>query len=1253
MLDTRFKQYQDAVIGTVLTTLHAGSVLLTFYPNFNISLQDPNLPTTLKVQVQIQGAEQISSAKIATLHHQLVYRLQNHALDLPTPEHHSDTLMVLAESDQIPTIIQIPRQIPRHELIKLMPLEWISNYEQFHNNTAPIQTSESMFERRQDGTVRMTFKPPPSAPQEPPRLSFTYSSMITAVQTAQEDLPIIGFNSEGYPIYPAKYNGHFLWDAPGSGMYDPNCPCWDDWEEDDDYATTRKKKPKKKKLPVPYSQRNVVSKPFIPSPITSTGQLEPPKPFESVLNWQTQNARAQNDTLLHLNSKVENISLRTEQIETKVDSITAQMQQIHQNLHSRIGQLDSELRAMLAHRYNGPEFDQKEKEIRRLKDELAQIESEKQRPTFFTTSPPIPSIGPTYHPFASMLSPIKQYDPSKLFGMTHTLFRDNPLPPPPKPKPKPRPQPRPAPLHPSSLTIPGQPSPSSTPTPPLDPLSVPTQSKDKEPMHQFTAHTVTHSSTTDDQTSDSNLAVSVSSTETDIESSASTSDSEKSYADITKILMAQPDQPTQGQTSHTEPYVDIPSEVEEEMHESSATNHPPPAQTNPSSQKSSNGPWFTFDDLPSHKWRDRLNEMSAWIDLQMLRTGATTQSVLREFATRFMGALRDWFDSLGQYRQLQFVDLPEVSSALAVLHDQFLGHPSAVFEAARRDYLNMKCCSLNAKDLDFHYKRMSLLFYKLNGFNEPTLKHVFLASLPDELQPDIQRQLTASNISLDNISLGKIFQLAKTYLESPTDSSERNLPPPENSNKSNQADVSSPREKATMPKIVPTKEKNPSDEPNDETVFALQNSSDSDSDQSQVIFHQQLLSLDTTVPIPSIKLQILPSKFQRPIPAIGLIDTGAQRSMLNPHILPPEYWTQFEEHFKAVNGKLFTTSLITKKPIGIQIFPNCVIWTKVIGSTLPNKDILIGFDILHQIKHLQIIPTGIRIKSMFKPFTDILKLYNLSETPQSYQDISTKLLSFCSHDEHRQLLTQFYDILQSHGIMLSAKKSTIATDNIEFLGLTLDPTRDTTEDVLWYIWCLTVLYATKLILIISLTLEHLLNPDNATSLTWTLLEWFSPILWWRKKLQQLSEIYNLDRMPAPEAQLFTSVFIIHRPYFQHPDTKLFWTQDQVYEWFTAPHIAVIENDIQDVLHNYPTPSAISKPKSTGIIIKEERPDYTDFLYQDSQDPWEDFLPLSQHLQQFPQPTMDEPGPSEPGPSTQSSKRPPSRYVALLYQNYNS
>ena len=37
--------------------------------------------------------------------------------------------MILADIDTIPTIIQIPKQIQKQELLKLMPLEWLTNYE--------------------------------------------------------------------------------------------------------------------------------------------------------------------------------------------------------------------------------------------------------------------------------------------------------------------------------------------------------------------------------------------------------------------------------------------------------------------------------------------------------------------------------------------------------------------------------------------------------------------------------------------------------------------------------------------------------------------------------------------------------------------------------------------------------------------------------------------------------------------------------------------------------------------------------------------------------------------------------------------------------------------------------------------------------------------------------------------------------------------------------------------------------------------
>ena len=79
---------------------------------------------------------------------------------------------------------------------------------------------------------------------------------------------------------------------------------------------------------------------------------------------------------------------------------------------------------MLNQIYYGPEFDQKEREIKCLKAELDQINSERQSPTLFTKSPPIPTISPTYHPFTLMLAPMKPYDPSKLFSMTHTFLKN-------------------------------------------------------------------------------------------------------------------------------------------------------------------------------------------------------------------------------------------------------------------------------------------------------------------------------------------------------------------------------------------------------------------------------------------------------------------------------------------------------------------------------------------------------------------------------------------------------------------------------------------------------------------------------------------------------------------------------------------------------------------------------------------------------------------------------------------------------------
>ena len=80
-------------------------------------------------------------------------------------------------------------------------------------------------------------------------------------------------------------------------------------------------------------------------------------------------------------------------------------------------------------------------------------------------------------------------------------------------------------------------------------------------MQQYSAQIIPNPSDTD-QTFDSNIAVSADSsefeTDSSLESSISSSDYKKSYADINRILMAQPEDTEPVQSSRTNPFFKIP-----------------------------------------------------------------------------------------------------------------------------------------------------------------------------------------------------------------------------------------------------------------------------------------------------------------------------------------------------------------------------------------------------------------------------------------------------------------------------------------------------------------------------------------------------------------------------------------------------------------------------------------------------------------------------------------------------------------------
>ncbi|WMV29547.1 hypothetical protein MTR67_022932 [Solanum verrucosum] len=94
-----------------------------------MSLQNPYLIEALKIQVQILGAPQDRDAIHATLHYQLAWRIQNHAMDLSFPGGQDSLFLNINAINGTTQCTQIPREIPRRELVQVLPDTCVTKHE--------------------------------------------------------------------------------------------------------------------------------------------------------------------------------------------------------------------------------------------------------------------------------------------------------------------------------------------------------------------------------------------------------------------------------------------------------------------------------------------------------------------------------------------------------------------------------------------------------------------------------------------------------------------------------------------------------------------------------------------------------------------------------------------------------------------------------------------------------------------------------------------------------------------------------------------------------------------------------------------------------------------------------------------------------------------------------------------------------------------------------------------------------------------
>lgn len=100
----------------------------------------------------------------------------------------------------------------------------VTNYENVHQTSVPIQSSKPSFGKKEDGAVEITFKRSSTTSSAPPKLFLAQIMMLEPI--SYESVPIELFDSEGSPVYSFGKDFHIFWDVCSC----PKC-CVDDNDE--------------------------------------------------------------------------------------------------------------------------------------------------------------------------------------------------------------------------------------------------------------------------------------------------------------------------------------------------------------------------------------------------------------------------------------------------------------------------------------------------------------------------------------------------------------------------------------------------------------------------------------------------------------------------------------------------------------------------------------------------------------------------------------------------------------------------------------------------------------------------------------------------------------------------------------------------------------------------------------------------------------------------------------------------------------
>ena len=138
--------------------------------------------------------------------------------------------------------------------------------------------------------------------------------------------------------------------------------------------------------------------------------------------------------------------------------------------------------------------------------------------------------------------------------------------------------------------------------------------------------------------------------------------------------------------------------------------------------------------------------------------------VIQQFTARLSGALKEWWNSLGEYIH-QHVYQTTTPLLPGEIHRKFIGTLTDQKEQLQEELFSAKCCSLRKRDLGKHFERQTRRYYALNGLNNPSLKHVYLSSIDDYLSQQTKLYIRDQGHTIEEVFVSQIQQYVLKTLD--------------------------------------------------------------------------------------------------------------------------------------------------------------------------------------------------------------------------------------------------------------------------------------------------------------------------------------------------------------------------------------------------------------------------------------------------------------------------------------------------------